>query len=108
MAIDRLKLLERLFEVTRNLSASVELETYLQSILSAAAELTESETASIMEYNEATQEFYFKFVPWFHREALVNLSVPLTGSVGGGMFSISDPAILDNARKTRRHYGKND
>src|SRR5260221_2144122 len=96
MAIDRLKLLERLFEVTRNLSASVELETYLQSILSAAAELTESETASIMEYNEATQEFYFKFVPWFHREAVVNVRVPLNGSVAGMSFSQSNTANLRN------------
>jgi len=108
MTIDRLKLLERLFEVTRNLSASVELETYLQSILSAAAELTESETASIMEYNEATQEFYFKFVPWFHREAVVNVRVPLNGSVAGWIFSNAKPAILDNARKDERHYGKID
>src|SRR5258706_14615811 len=106
MTIDRLKLLERLFEVTRNLSASVELETYLQSILSAAAELTESETASIMEYNEATQEFYFKFVPWFHREAVVNVRVPLNGSVAGWMFSNCKPSILANARHSARYFGK--
>ncbi len=108
MAIDQLKLLERLFEVTRNLSASVELETYLQSILSAAAELTESETASIMEYNEATQQFYFKFVPWFHREAVVNARVPLEGSVAGWIYSNVKPAMLDDARKDERHYGKID
>jgi signal transduction histidine kinase len=108
MAVDQLKLLERLFEVTRNLSGSVELETYLQSILSAAAELTESETASIMEFNEATQQFYFKFVPWFHREAVVNARVPLEGSIAGWIYSNVKPAILDDARKDERHYGKID
>src|SRR5688572_28631443 len=108
MAVDQLKLLERLFEVTRNLSGSVELETYLQSILSAAAELTESETASIMEFNESTQQFYFKFVPWFHREAVVNARVPLEGSVAGWIYSNVKPAILDDARKDERHYGKID
>jgi len=108
MAVDQLKLLERLFEVTRNLSASMELETYLQSILSAAAELTESETASIMEFNEATQQFYFKFVPWFHREAVVNARVPLEGSIAGWIYSNIKPAILDDARKDERHYGRID
>jgi signal transduction histidine kinase len=108
MAGDQLKVLERLFEVTRNLSASVELETYLQSILSAAAELTGSETASIMEFNEATQQFYFKFVPWFHREAVVNARVPLEGSVAGWIYTNVKPAILDDARKDERHYGRID
>jgi signal transduction histidine kinase len=108
MAVDQLKLLERLFEVTRNLSASMELETYLQAILSAAAELTESETASIMEFNEATRQFYFKFVPWFHREAVVNARVPLEGSVAGWIYSNVKPAIIDDARRDERHYGKID
>ena len=70
MTVDQSKLLARLLEVTRNLSNVVDLETYLQSILSAATELTESETASLMEYDEAAQELYFKYVPWFHRDSV--------------------------------------
>jgi signal transduction histidine kinase len=108
MAIDRVKLLERILELTRNLSSSVELEAYLQSILSAAAELTASETASIMEYNKVTKEFYFKFVPWFHREAVANAGVPLSGSVAGWIFSNVKPAIVNDAAKDERHYGKID
>ena len=34
----------------------VDLETYLQSVLSVAIELTGSETASLMEDDDATQE----------------------------------------------------
>ena len=108
MTVDHLKLLERLFEVTRNLSTSVELETYLQSILSAASELTASETASIMEFDEAAQEFYFKFVPWFHRDAVVNERVPLNGSVAGWIYTNAKPAIIDDARKDERHYARID
>jgi signal transduction histidine kinase len=108
MAIDRVKLLERILELTRNLSSSVELEAYLQSVLSAATELTGSETASIMEYNKVTKEFYFKFVPWFHREAVANAGVPLSGSVAGWIFSNVKPAIVNDATKDERHYGKID
>ena len=58
MTMDQVNLLARLLEVTRNLSTLVDLDAYLQSILSAATELTGSETASLMEYDEATQEFF--------------------------------------------------
>ena len=51
MAVDQEKLLARLLELTRNLSKVADLEIYLKSILSAATELTESETAFLMEYD---------------------------------------------------------
>lgn len=108
MAIDKLKLLERLLELTRNLGSSVDLEAYLQAVLSAASELTGSETASIMEYDKATREFHFKFVPWFHREAVANARVPLSGSVAGWIFSNIKPAIVNDAGRDERHYGKID
>lgn len=76
MTIDSLKTLERLLEVSRGLGYQVEIETYLQSLLSAAAELTESESASLLEYDEAAQEFYFRYVPWFHRDAIRSARVP--------------------------------
>ncbi|MBM3125039.1 MAG: GAF domain-containing sensor histidine kinase [Chloroflexi bacterium] len=108
MPIDRLKLLERLLDLTRTLSLSVDLEAYLQTVLSAASELTDSETASIMEYDRNTKEFYFKFIPWFHREALSGARVPLSGSVAGWIFSNVKPAIVNDTSKDERHYEKID
>jgi signal transduction histidine kinase len=107
-AIDHVNLLARLLDLTRNLNSSVDLEAYLQSVLSAAAELTESETASIMEYDKTTKEFRFKFVPWFHRDSVAKARVPLSGSVAGWIYSNVKPAIVDDARKDERHYGKID
>lgn len=108
MAIDRVKLLERLFEITRGLSASVDTETYLQSIISAAAELTASETASLLEYDEVSQEFSFKFVPWFHRDAVKSAKVPLEGSAAGWIFLNVKPLAIDDVTKDSRHYSKID
>lgn len=48
MTIDRVSLLERIFSVTRSLSGSVNLEAYLQSILSSAANFTGIESASLL------------------------------------------------------------
>ena len=108
MAIDRVKLLERLFEITRSLSASVDLEVYLQSILSAGAELTESESASLLEYDEVSLDFSFRSVPWFHREAVSSARVPLSGSIAGWVFLNNESLAIDDVKKDNRHYGKID
>ena len=108
MAVDQIKLLARLLEVTRNLSTMVDLETYLQSILSAATELTESETASLMEFDDATQEFFFRYVPWFHRDSLKDARVPLNGSAAGWAFLHITPLVVDDVRTDTRHFGKID
>ena len=104
MAVDQSKLLTRLLEVTRNLSASVDLETYLQSILSAATELTESETVFLMEYDEAAHEFFFRHVPWFHRDSLKDARVPLDGSAAGWAFLHIKPLVINDVRNDPRHF----
>ncbi len=108
MAVDQNKLLTRLLEVTRNLSSMVDLETYLQSILSAATELTDSETASIMEYDDAAQELRFKYVPWFHREAIGSEKIPINESAAGWAFMHVKPIVIDDVKNDPRHYGKID
>ena len=108
MAMNAIQLNARLLEVVRNLSVAADLETYLQSVLSAAAELTDSETASLMEYDEAAQDLYFKFVPWFHRDALRSARVPLEGSAAGWAFLHVKPLIIDDVKNDPRHYAKID
>jgi signal transduction histidine kinase len=104
MAMDETKPLDRLLELTRSLSAAVDLETYLQSILSAAAELTDSETASLMEFDEAAQELRFKHALWFHREALESTTIPLDASAAGWVFLHVKPLIINDAQNDSRHY----
>jgi signal transduction histidine kinase len=108
MAVDQVKLLARLLEVTSNLSTVVDLDAYLQSILSAATELTESETAALMEYDEAAQEFFFRYVPWFHRDSLKDARVPLNGSAAGWTFLHIKPLAIDDVRSDTRHFSKID
>ncbi|MCQ3935811.1 MAG: hypothetical protein DPW18_02070 [Chloroflexi bacterium] len=108
MAADQAKLLARFLEVTRALGSQVDTETYLQALLSAAAELTESESASILEYDETAREFNFKSVPWFHRDAIQSARVPLEGSVAGWVFLKVQPLAIDNVAVDERHYKKID
>lgn len=108
MAMDQVTLLARLLEVTRNLSTMVDVDAYLQSILSAATELTGSETASLMEYDETTQEFFFRFVPWFHRDLIKDARVPLNGSAAGWSLLHSKPLIINDVKNDERHFNKVD
>lgn len=108
MLVDQSKLITRLLEVTRNLGTSVDLETYLRSILSAASELTGSETASLMEYDEGAQDLYFKYVPWFHRDDIITARIPLASSAAGWAFLNVKPLIINDVKNDSRHYRKID
>jgi len=108
MAVDQDKILTRLLEVTRSLGSQVDLETYLQTLLSAATELTGSDSASLLEFDEVAQEFHFKFVPWFHRDAIHSARVPLNGSVAGWVFLNVQPLAIDDVSQDPRHYKRID
>ena len=108
MALEQTKILARLLEVTRGLGTLVDLETYIRSIFSAAAELTGSESALLMEYDDSARELYYKFVPWFHREKINFVKVPLDESAAGWVFLHNKPLTIDDVTKDDRHYSKID
>lgn len=108
MTIDQVKVHARLLEVIRSLNTMTDLEAYLQSLLSSASELTESETASLMEFDEAAQEFFFRYVPWFHRDSLKDARVPLNGSAAGWAFLHAKPLVIDDVKNDERHFSKID
>ncbi len=108
MALEQTKILARLLEVTRSLGTLVDLETYIRSIFSAAAELTGSESASLMEYDETARELYYKFVPWFQRETINFVKIPLDESAAGWVFLHNQPLTIDDVTKDDRHYSKTD
>jgi signal transduction histidine kinase len=102
--LDRLQRLERLLEISHNLSASLDLEPFLQSILSVATELTGSEVASILEIEEGGEQLHFLAVPWFHREALKTVKVPVHASVAGWVYQNTKPVVVSDVAAEKRHY----
>lgn len=96
--------LSRLLEAARSLNAEADLETRLRAILSAAVDLTGSETAALLEFDEAAQNFYFKYIPWFHSAAgKGGQRIPLQGSVAGWVLANGKALILDDAMNDERH-----
>lgn len=108
MTMDQTKLLARLLELTRNLSVVADLDIYMRSILSAAAELTGSETAAMLVYDEAKQDFYYKYVPWFHSDSIKDVRVPLSESAAGWVFLQVKPLVITDAETDPHYYSKTD
>jgi GAF domain-containing protein len=69
----------RLLQVIRDLSASLEFESFLQSIVDAACELTNSKSASILRYDSSADVLSFVAAPLSQRKFLREVYVPLEG-----------------------------
>jgi len=96
--------LERLLEVVRGLTTSPDLDSFLQSVISEASELTNSELASILEYDESADELRFLAVQWFDRDILRPMGIPLENSAAGWVFRKSQPLIIQDAQVDKRHF----
>ena len=101
---ERIDHLERLLEVVRGLTTAPDLESFLQTIISEATELTDSELASILEYDETAEELRFLAMHWFQRDLLRPMGVPLEGSAAGWVYSRRQPLIIQDAKVDQRHF----
>lgn len=101
---ERIDHLERLLEVVRGLTTAPDLETFLQTIISEATELTNSELASILEYDATAEELRFLAMQWFERDLLRPMGVPLEGSAAGWVYRKAQPLIIQDVRADQRHF----
>jgi signal transduction histidine kinase len=101
---ERTKRLERLLEISRTLSASLDLEPFLHSLISVASELTGCEAASILELEEDGEQLRFLALPWFHRDVLKVVKVPLQSSVAGWVIENGQPAVVPDVTMEPRHF----
>ncbi len=101
---ERIEVLERLLEVVRGLTTTADIESFLQTIITEASETTDSELASILEYDPEAKELRFLSTIWFDREVLRPMGVPLEGSVAGEVFRKGHPLIIQDTRADQRHF----
>ncbi|MGA9533599.1 MAG: HAMP domain-containing sensor histidine kinase [Anaerolineales bacterium] len=99
---------DRLLEISRVLTSTLELRPLLDSIVEIACELTTSEAASILLYDEKADELRFQAVPGRQTEDLKDLKVPLDASVAGWIFSNALPLVIEDAANDTRVYRKVD
>lgn len=102
--LTRSQRLERLLEIGRTLTATLDLQPLLQSIVDIARELTSSEAASILLYDPGSGELRFAAGPGAQRENLRQLSVPLDSSVAGWVFKNARPMVIQDASRDPRVF----
>jgi len=98
MDSERMIRLERLLEITRNLSTALDLDPFLKSVVAETCGLTESEAACILKYDGTSDELEFLAVPWHYRDALQGKRIPLDGSAAGRAFREAKPLHIPDLR----------
>ncbi len=97
--------LERILEVSRELTSTVALGPLLRKIVVTAAELTGSEDASILLWDARTGELHFRAASGDQAMRLANIPVPVDGSIAGEVLTTGEPLIVSDTRQDPRHYG---
>jgi signal transduction histidine kinase len=100
--------LSRILEISQQLTSMLELDPLFQKIIDAAAELTETEAASIMLYDPASGELRFAAAKNLTAEQLAPLRVPIESSIAGTIFKSGKPMLITEAAQDPRHYDRID
>jgi signal transduction histidine kinase len=103
---ERLDGFRRLIDISRDLASTLDLDVLLERIVHAAAEVTRSEAASILLYDNLTRQLYFQVATDLDEPTLRGKVLPLDGSFAGWILlnrksvRISDveedPRFFDN------------
>lgn len=96
--------LEKLSTFTRRLGTATNFEQFLKDVISAAVELTDSEAASVLDFDEAVSALRFLSASLPHDEQLRSLNVPLDGSAAGWAFCNAKSLAIPNVNKDSRHF----
>jgi signal transduction histidine kinase len=80
---ERLDGYRRLIEISRDLASTLDLDVLLERIVQAAAEVTRSEAASILLYDNLTRQLYFQVATDLDEPTMRGHVVPLEGSISG-------------------------
>lgn len=105
---ERLDGYRRLIEITRDLASTLDLDELLERIVRAAAEVSGSEAASILLYDNLTRQLYFQVATNLDEPTMRGLVVPLEGSIAGWIVLNRKSLRVTNAKEDSRFFGNVD
>lgn len=91
-----------MLEVSRELNSTTSLDILLKKIISEAATLTNSETASILLLDPYTQELRVKATSGEMPPGLADMPIPLNNSIAGTILTTNEPLIVDDVSQDKR------
>jgi signal transduction histidine kinase len=96
--------LERVVTIGQMLNSTLDLSQLLETIIHTAAELVETQTASILLMDERTGELFFAASSGMTREECRKIKVPIEGSIAGTIYKTGEPIITGDVSRDDRHY----
>ena len=94
----------RLIEISRDLASTLDLDTLLDDIVRAAADITHAEAASILLYDDTARQLYFQVATNIDEPTMRGLVVPLEKSIAGWIVSNRKSIRIDDANKDERIF----
>jgi signal transduction histidine kinase len=95
---------QRLIDISRDLASTLDIDVLLRRIVQAAADLSDSEEASILLYDNLKEELYFQAATHLNKPYLIGLSVPVDSSIAGWIVKNRQPIILSDVSHDERHF----
>lgn len=102
---ERLGGYRRLIEIARDLASTLDLDVLLERIVRAAAEISGSEAASILLYDDVTRRLYFQVATNIDEPTMRGLIVPLEGSIAGWIVTNRKAVKITDAQEDPRFFG---
>lgn len=101
---DLLKRYQRLIELSLDLASTLDLNVLLNRIVQIAADLCNSEQASILLYDPIKKELYFEATTNIEEPMIDGFIVPVDSSVAGWIVTNRQALNLANAQQDERFY----
>ncbi len=95
---------DRLLEITSELVSTLDLDALLQLIVVAAKELTGSQAATLLLYNQQRNHLYFEAATETLRTDDTLIAIPTETSIAGWVFTNKEPLIVEDAGKDPRFF----
>ncbi len=99
----RLRQMERILEISHELTSTVSLERLLHRIVEAAAELTDCESAAILLQGDDPNKLRFVVASTF-ADQLADIPVPVESSIAGAAFESGEAIVVSDAQADPRYY----
>ncbi|RIK32344.1 MAG: hypothetical protein DCC56_00615 [Anaerolineae bacterium] len=94
----------RLIEISRDLASTLDLDTLLNDIVRAAADITYAEAASILLYDDTARQLYFQVATNIDEPTMRGLVIPLEKSIAGWIVTNRKTVRIEDAHKDERFF----
>jgi signal transduction histidine kinase len=96
---------ERIIEISQKLTSTLDHNSLLQQIISAASELINTEAASILLIDPLTGELRFEYATNINPHEMEKIVVPIEGSIAGWIAKHGEPRVIQDTSSEPEHFG---